>query len=154
MAMADTAGSRREFLQASRITVLLVISGFNVDVIGIRSLASHRLRRAKAWACGFDQPVPMAQYTASSFAQPVRRVFAKVLRAEEQVKCLSRAICGGAIPRLLARCKLGVHLRADRHDGRLAVADVNQLQFLTIRNYLSLMFFALIGLLFLVAVTQ
>ena len=31
---------------------------------------------------------------------------------------------------------------------------LNQLQFLTIRNYLSLMFAALVGLLFLVAVTQ
>ena len=31
---------------------------------------------------------------------------------------------------------------------------LNQLQFLTIRKYLSLMFAALVGLLFLVAVTQ
>src|SRR6476646_980614 len=41
----------------------------------IHRLASDKLRRGPAWDCGYPEPSPATQYTASSFAQPVRRVF-------------------------------------------------------------------------------
>jgi hydrogenase-4 component B len=140
----------------SGLTVLLVITGFALLTrIGIHSLASHRLRRAKPWACGFDQPVPIAQYSASSFAQPVRRVFATVLRAQEKVEMPE--------PGDLRPARFAASWRDASWDffyepigivvGWLSLT-LNQLQFLTIRKYLSLMFAALVGLLFLVAVTQ
>ena len=45
------------------------------------------LRRAPAWDCGFPDPSPATQYTADSFAQPIRRVFGTlVFRAREQVE--------------------------------------------------------------------
>ena len=40
----------------------------------IHRFASRRLRRAPAWDCGFPDPQPATQYTAGSFAQPIRRV--------------------------------------------------------------------------------
>ena len=52
----------------------------------IHRLASDKLRRAPAWDCGYPDASPATQYTASSFAQPIRRVFGTVVfRAREQV---------------------------------------------------------------------
>jgi formate hydrogenlyase subunit 3/multisubunit Na+/H+ antiporter MnhD subunit len=138
------------------IIVLTVIAGFGLMTrIGIHTLASRQLRRAPPWACGFDTPVPPAQYSASSFAQPVRRVFASLLRAEERVDMPE--------PGDLRPARFAASWRDASWDllyqpvgvvvGWLALT-LNQLQFLTIRKYLSLMFAALVGLLFLVAVTQ
>ena len=45
-----------------------------------------RLRRAPAWDCGYPDASPATQYTAGSFAQPIRRVFGTIVfRAREQV---------------------------------------------------------------------
>ena len=53
----------------------------------IHRLASDRLRRAPAWDCGYPDPSPATQYTATSFAEPIRRVFGTVMfRAREQVE--------------------------------------------------------------------
>src|SRR5437764_3936559 len=50
----------------------------------VRRFASHALRRAPAWDCGFPDASPATQYTAGSFAQPIRRVFGGVVfRARE-----------------------------------------------------------------------
>jgi hydrogenase-4 component B len=136
--------------------VLVVIAGFGILTrIGIHNLASRRLRRAPPWACGFDAPVAPAQYSASSFAQPLRRVFATLVRAEERVEMPE--------PGDLRAARFASSWRDASWDliyqpvgflvGWLSLT-LNQLQFLTIRKYLSLMFAALVGLLFLVAVTQ
>src|SRR5439155_701403 len=45
----------------------------------VRRFASHALRRAPAWDCGFPDASPATQYTAGSFAQPIRRVFGGVV---------------------------------------------------------------------------
>lgn len=138
------------------VAVLLVIAGFALLTrIGIHGLASHRLRRSAPWACGFDAPVGPAQYSASSFAQPVRRVFAALVRAEERVDMPE--------PGDLRPARFTASWRDASWDllygpveavvGWLSLT-LNQLQFLTVRKYLSLMFAALVGLLFLVAVTQ
>ena len=44
----------------------------------IHRFASAALRRAPAWDCGFPDPSPATQYSAESFAQPIRRVFGGV----------------------------------------------------------------------------
>src|SRR5207248_1394878 len=52
----------------------------------IHRFASHALRRSPAWDCGFPDPSPATQYSAGSFAQPIRRVFGSVVfRAREAV---------------------------------------------------------------------
>jgi hydrogenase-4 component B len=63
----------------------MVISG-TLAAFAIHRLASDRLRRAPAWDCGYPDASPATQYTAMSFAQPIRRVFGTmVFRAREHV---------------------------------------------------------------------
>ena len=61
----------------------MMISGGTCGV-AIHRLASDQLRRAPAWDCGYPDASPATQYTATSFAQPIRRVFGSVVfRARE-----------------------------------------------------------------------
>lgn len=119
----------------------------------IHRFASDKLRRAPAWDCGFPDSSPVTQYTADSFAQPLRRVFGSfVFRAREQVHM---PLPGDGRP---ARLTVTLHdlvweLIYDpivRLVGFLA-ERLNHLQFLTIRRYLSLVFGALILLLLILA---
>src|SRR5207244_2372996 len=67
------------------VFLFMVISGA-LAAVAIHRLASDRLRRAPAWDCGYPDATPATQYTASSFAQPIRRVFGGVVfRAREEV---------------------------------------------------------------------
>jgi len=43
-------------------------------------------RRCDAWDCGFAPPNARMQYSATGFAQPIRRVFAFSLQIEERVE--------------------------------------------------------------------
>jgi hydrogenase-4 component B len=115
----------------------------------IHRVASNAIRRAPPWDCGYPDPSPLTQYSADSFAQPMRRVFGTVVfRAREQVEMP---------PPLDPRpARLIVHFQDLIYDwlyapvalGVMAAAErLNALQFLTIRQYLSLVFFALVSLL-------
>lgn len=119
----------------------------------IHRFASHALRRGPAWGCGFPDVVPSSQYTAVSFAQPIRRVFGTfVFRARETVEMPAPGETGPA------------RLNVEMHDviwetlylpiGRaldFATDHLNHLQFLTIRRYLTLVFLFLIVLLLVLA---
>ncbi|HEU5039638.1 MAG TPA: hypothetical protein VFT84_02385, partial [Gemmatimonadales bacterium] len=39
------------------------------------------IRRAPTWGCGYAHPAPRMQYTASSFAEPITRIFQPLLRS-------------------------------------------------------------------------
>jgi hydrogenase-4 component B len=39
------------------------------------------VRRARTWGCGYARPAPRMQYTASSFAEPITRIFQPLLRS-------------------------------------------------------------------------
>ncbi len=115
----------------------------------VHRFGSHAVRRAAAWDCGFPDPSPITQYTAGSFAQPIRRVFGTLaFRAREEVD-MPR-------PGELRPARLHVRLQDLVWEGVYApiaaavgfAADrLNHLQFLTIRSYLTLVFLALIFLL-------
>jgi formate hydrogenlyase subunit 3/multisubunit Na+/H+ antiporter MnhD subunit len=49
-------------------------------------LAQRSARRVDAWGCGRDLQTPRMQYTATSFAEPLQRVFADVLRPQSDVE--------------------------------------------------------------------
>jgi NADH:ubiquinone oxidoreductase subunit 5 (subunit L)/multisubunit Na+/H+ antiporter MnhA subunit len=135
------------------LVFLFIAVSASLAVWVIHRFASHALRRAPAWDCGFPDPSPITQYTAGSFAQPIRRVFGTlVFRAREQVQMPP--------PGDLRPARLVVELRDLVWDMLFApiggavgfAADrLNHLQFLTIRRYLSLVFLALVGLLLVLA---
>lgn len=63
-----------------------------VAVVTIRRLARRRstprpmLRRAEVWGCGRELQTARMQYTATSFAEPLQRVFDDVLRPDRDVE--------------------------------------------------------------------
>jgi hypothetical protein len=135
------------------VFVFMVLSG-SLAAFAIHRLASDRLRRAPAWDCGYPDADPTTQYSASSFAQPIRRVFGTVVfRARERVDMPA--------PGQTAPARLSVHLHDPIWEALYApvaalvgaVADrLNALQFLTIRQFLSLVFCALVLLLLVLAI--
>jgi formate hydrogenlyase subunit 3/multisubunit Na+/H+ antiporter MnhD subunit len=118
----------------------------------IHRIASREVRRAPSWDCGFPDPSPATQYTGSSFAQPVRRVFSEVFLARERVDMPPPGDARPARLEVSLRDLLWDSLYAPISGWIWAASDTfNSLQFLTIRQYLSLVFVALVGLLFAVA---
>ncbi|MBV8169540.1 MAG: hydrogenase 4 subunit B, partial [Alphaproteobacteria bacterium] len=117
--------------------------------VAIHRLASAAVRRAPPWDCGFPDASPLTQYSASSFAQPIRRVFGSYLfQARERTEMPPP---GDQRP-----ARFAVALRDPAWDmiyqplaGAVGFAAerLNQFQFLTIRRYLSLVFLALVVLL-------
>jgi hypothetical protein len=136
------------------LVFLFITASACLAAAAIHRLASHRLRRAPAWDCGTPGTSPLTQYTASSFAQPIRRVFGTVVfRAREHVRTPAPGDTSAAelavemhdIPWEVFYAPLarGVSWLSER---------LNALQFLSIRQYLSFVFFALILLLLVVAI--
>jgi hypothetical protein len=114
----------------------------------IHRFASRAVRRAPAWDCGYPDPSPATQYTADSFAQPLRRVFGAVFDVRE-----TGEMPPPGDPRA---ARLTVAVRDLVWEiGYAPVAraiwftteKLNHLQFLTIRKYLTLVFLALVALL-------
>jgi formate hydrogenlyase subunit 3/multisubunit Na+/H+ antiporter MnhD subunit len=135
------------------VLTFIALSGF-LAAFAIHRLASRAVRRAPAWDCGFPDASPATQYTAGSFAQPIRRVFGTlVFRATETVEMPP--------PGTLALARITVRLRDLVWEFGYApivacvnvAADwLNRVQFLTIRRYLGLVFTVLVVLLLGIAV--
>jgi len=134
------------------VFLFMVISGA-LAASAIHRLASDKLRRAPAWDCGYPDACPATQYTASSFAQPIRRVFGSVVfRAREQVEMappgdprparMTVVMHDPVWETLYLPVAAGVGYAAER---------LNHLQSLTIRQFLSIVFAALVVLLLVLA---
>lgn len=119
----------------------------------IHNFASRAVRRAPPWGCGFPDPSPTIQYTASSFSQPIRRVFGPIaFRARIETAMPPPGDGRPARLMLTMRDLVWETVYAPLQRGVMFAAErLNILQFLTIRSYLSLVFAALVALLFLVA---
>ena len=115
----------------------------------IHRLASQALRRGPAWDCGFPDLRPETQYTADSFAQPIRRVFGEmVFLAREHVDMPPPGDARPARIAVTLRDLVWDSIYLPIAGGTAYVADkLNYLQFLTIRQFLSVVFVALVGLL-------
>lgn len=137
----------------------LLLLGFIVVAAALVAAFIHRfatraLRRAPPWDCGFPDPSPATQYSGVSFAQPIRRVFGTLVFAvRERVDMPS--------PGDLRAARLDVSQHDPVWDALYApIADVvgritgrmMVLQQLSIRQYLGLVFFALVGLLLVLAI--
>ena len=138
--------------------IVFVFIGVSASLVAyaIHRLASGAVRRAPAWDCGFPDQSRTTQYSAGSFAQPIRRVFGSyVFRAREYVEMRPPGDLGPA------RFEVKLHDLAWEliytpitHAVLLLATRLNQLQFLTIRLYLSFVTFALVFLLLVLALWQ
>jgi hydrogenase-4 component B len=130
------------------ILIFVILSG-SLAAFAIHRLASDKIRRSAAWDCGYPDPSPATQYTASSFAQPIRRVYGTSMFHAREFGEMPP-------PGATAPARLTIETRDLIWDALYApvaafigfVADrLNVLQFLTIRRYLTLVFGALVLLL-------
>jgi len=122
----------------------------------VHRYASDKVRRAAPWDCGFPDPNPATQYTADSFSQPIRRVFGTlVFRASERVDMPPPGDTRPARLVVSVRDTIWETFYAPISDLVSAIGErLNRLQFLSIRQYLSLVFAALVGLLIMVSIWQ
>ena len=136
------------------LVMVFIATSASLSVYFIHRFASHALRRAPAWGCGFSDPTPAAQYSGTSFAQPIRRVFGTVVfGARDHVEMPP--------PGDIRPARLRVELHDLIWEGMYAPIAaavglssewLNRLQFLTIRQYLSLVFATLVTLLLVLAI--
>jgi formate hydrogenlyase subunit 3/multisubunit Na+/H+ antiporter MnhD subunit len=130
------------------VLLFIAVSGSGA-ALAVHRLASHRIRRAPAWDCGFPTADPMTQYSAGGFAQPLRRVLGVgILGAQETVFMPEPGDLGPA--RLTVTVDDPIWRNAYAPIGSVVLyvaTKMNGLQFLTIRRYLSLVFLLLIVLL-------
>jgi NADH:ubiquinone oxidoreductase subunit 5 (subunit L)/multisubunit Na+/H+ antiporter MnhA subunit len=136
------------------LVFIFIAATASLAAYAIHRLASKATRRAPIWACGFPQLDPAAQYTASSFAQPIRRVFGPLLfGAREQVELPPPGSMAPARFRVKMDDLIWDTLYLPIAESvRFAADRLNVLQFLTIRRYLSLVFGALVVLLLVIAI--
>jgi formate hydrogenlyase subunit 3/multisubunit Na+/H+ antiporter MnhD subunit len=115
----------------------------------VHRFASRELRRAPAWDCGFPDADPNTQYSASGFAQPLRRVLgSNLLAARETVVMPPPGDHAPAILTVHVADPAWASIYAPLTKAVVSLATVmNRLQFLTIRRYLSMVFLLLIVLL-------
>jgi hypothetical protein len=134
--------------------VLLAAAGSGLSVVILHLSRDGGQCRGPAWDCGLERRSAIVH--ASSFAQPLRRVFATSLfRARERVEMPAPGDLEPARFEVTLRDLAWEWLYLPVAAAVEAVATrINVLQSLTIRRYLSLMFMALAVLLIVVAVSE
>jgi formate hydrogenlyase subunit 3/multisubunit Na+/H+ antiporter MnhD subunit len=135
---------------------LFIVVSMLITTYAIHRLATRGLRRAPAWDCGTPDPSPVTQYTADSVAQPLRRVFGKIVfGATEKIDMPTPGDARPARLELRLGDRIWDALYAPIGSAiRYATVHWNRFQFLTIRKYLTLVFGLLILLLLIVVIGQ
>lgn len=137
------------------VVFLVAVGSMALLMLAVRRLAPHRVRRSHAWDCGFGDSGVASQYTASSFSQPIRRVFGGIFSVREEVEMPEPGETSAARFTLHDRDPVWHWLY--RPIGGLIgwVTERGEAaQFLTIRHSLSVMFAALVALLVVVVLVR
>ena len=140
----------RSIYDAPTIAVFLLISGTLTSML-VHWLSGRRTRRAPAWDCGFPDPSPLTQYSASSLSQPIRRVYgSSAFGVREEVDMPPPGDMRPARFTVWFTDYVWQWLYAAPAAFLVSVsARLNTIQFLSIRANLMMMFSALIILLLL-----
>jgi hydrogenase-4 component B len=135
------------------VVFLFIALTASLGAFAIHRIASRSIRRAPAWDCGYPDASPALQYSSSSFAQPIRRVFGTLLfQARETVVMPKPGDVAAAHFRVVVRDLIwDVLYRPIASYVDFVAERANRAQFLTIRQYLGLVFIALVSLLSLLA---
>jgi NADH:ubiquinone oxidoreductase subunit 5 (subunit L)/multisubunit Na+/H+ antiporter MnhA subunit len=136
----------------------LLLFGFvavsaSLAAVLVHRFASRTVRKAPFWDCGYPGLGVVAQYSATSLAQPIRRVFATVAFAtHEQVEMPPPGDKRPAALRRFLRDPVWDFVYAPIVGAVDTSATLlNHIQFLTIRRYLAFVFIALVVLLVVLA---
>lgn len=151
LAIAPISESRSSY--DGLLVFLFIALSALLTATAIHRLASRRLRRGPAWDCGLPVPIPATQYSATSFAQPIRRVFGTVFfAARERVVMPPPGDMNAAVLHVELHDLVWEWIYAPISGAvNFAAEHLNHLQFLTIRRYLSFVFLALVLLLLVLA---
>ena len=152
MTLVPAAASHNTYNAFAVMACLLAATA--LTTLAVRLFANRATRRSPAWDCGFPEGSAMTQYTAASFAQPIRRTFATIaFRARERVTMpepgditvaqFTVVLHDLAWEWLYLPVAKAVAFGADQ---------LNFLQFLTIRRYLGIVFLTLVFLLTVLAI--
>ncbi len=153
--LVDVAGSLSPLMLA-----VALVAGLVVTLAAVRVLATRRAARvARLWDCGAGPLSARMEYTATSFAEPLQRVFDDVLQAEQDVDVTHldesqylvqmveyRRRVPDRIERRLYEPVLAAMAAWGRFGRRLAPGSVHR--------YLGYGFYSLCGLLILLVVTR
>jgi hydrogenase-4 component B len=149
--VSETRGSYSGTVVVGSGVILILLT-----VILIKGFGTRRIRRSATWDCGHPENNLAAQYTASSFAQPLRRVFGSTaFAAHEEV---DMPMPGETRPaRLEVRMIDPIWLWL--YEPVIRAVDVisrwlDRLQTLTVRKHLLLVFLTLMILLVIVALRR
>ncbi len=135
------------------VFLFIVFSAFFAALI-VRVLGSNASRRGPAWGCGYPDPGTAAQYTGSSFAQPIRRTLGNVAFVARDH--LEMPPPGDTRP-----ARFGVEIHDRVWDGvytpilravDFCAGQLDRTHFLTIQGYLGLVFATLVALLLVIAI--
>jgi formate hydrogenlyase subunit 3/multisubunit Na+/H+ antiporter MnhD subunit len=130
------------------IGMCLILATLATAIV-VRLLANRATRRSPAWDCGFPDASPVTQYTAGSFAQPIRRIFGTIVFGARETVVMPE-------PGDTAPARFTVTLRDPAWEAFYApvaqatnfvAGRLNVMQFLTIRRYLGIVFLTLVLLL-------
>jgi len=151
LSVAPIAESRSSY--NGLLVFLFIAISASLAASVIHRIASNALRRAPAWDCGFPDSSPATQYTAESFAQPIRRVFGRLaFVTREHIDMPEPGETRPARFELTLGDRIWDLIYAPLANSvERAAVELNRLQFLTIRQYLSVVFGALITLLVVLA---
>ena len=71
--------------QVSPLLLAVLLGAITVAVLGAIHVGGLRVRRADTWGCGRISQTARMEYTASAFAEPLRRVFAEVYQPTQDL---------------------------------------------------------------------
>ena len=154
MSIVPIAESRSSY-NGLLVFVFIAVAAW-LAALAIHRFASRATRRGPAWDCGTPDARPITQYSASSFAQPIRRVFGSLVFSARETVTMPKP--GDGRPARLT-VKLvdpiwdGIYAPVSWAIGK-AADKLNRLQFLTIRQFLMLVFSTLVVLLLVLAIWQ
>ena len=148
----------------SPLLIALALAASAVGVLaGLRLLATRRARPARRvarlWDCGAGPMSARMEYTATSFAEPLQRVFDDVLAPESDVDVTPHAESAYLVERVQFHARVPDRIEHRLYRPVLAAARVvgeaaRGLANGSVHRYLGYGFFAFIGVLILLAVTR
>lgn len=153
--LAGIAGSLSPLLLA-----LALLAAILVTVGAVRVVSTRRLRRAaRLWDCGAGPLSARMEYTATSFAEPLQRVFDDVLRPETDVDVTHHRESHYLVEAVEYRRKVPDRLERRLYQPVLALVGAwgragRRLATGSVHRYLGYGFYTVCGLLVLLAVTR